>query len=73
VTFPSSPPRAPAVVGKLAGGRSVRAVWINEEGGVTFRVGSGIPGTTGREFIKVANAHTTDFAGEARRLRWASQ
>jgi kanamycin kinase len=57
----------------LADGRSVRAVWLNEEGGVTFRVGSGIPGTAGREFIKVATAHSTDFAGEARRLRWASQ
>ena len=73
MTFPLSPPRVPAVVGRLAGGRSVRAVWINEEGGVTFRVGSDIPGTAGRKFIKVAIAHTTDFAGEARRLRWASQ
>jgi kanamycin kinase len=59
----------PAVVGRLAGGRSVHAVWVNEEGGVTFRVGSDI---RGREFIKVAKANTADFASEARRLRWAS-
>ena len=69
MTFPSSQPPVPAVVGRLAGGRSVHAVWVNEEGGATFRVGSDIPG---REFIKVANANTADFAGEARRLRWAS-
>jgi len=73
VTFPSSQPPVPAVVGGLAGGRSVDAVSVNEEGGVTFRVASDIPGTAGREFIRVANARTADFAGEARRLRWASR
>src|SRR3984957_19481124 len=40
---------------------------------MTFRVGAGIPGTAGREFIKVADAKTADFAGEARRLRWAAR
>jgi kanamycin kinase len=69
VTFPSSQPPVPAVVGRLAAARSVHAVWVNEKGGVTFRVGSDMPG---REFIKVANANTADLAGEARRLRWAS-
>ncbi|HEY2501572.1 MAG TPA: phosphotransferase [Mycobacterium sp.] len=72
MTFPSTQPPVPAVVGRLAGGRSVHAVWVNEEGGVTFRLGSGLPGTAGREFIKVAKANTADFAGEAGRLRWAS-
>jgi kanamycin kinase len=69
VSFPSSQPPVPAVVARLAGGRSVHAVWVNKEGGATFRLGSDMPG---REFIKVANANTADFAGEARRLRWAS-
>jgi kanamycin kinase len=47
----------------------VRAVWVNELGGVTYRVGSGNSGT---EFVKVAPAGTFDFADEARRLRWAA-
>jgi kanamycin kinase len=64
LSFPSSPPPVPAIVGRLAAGRPVRAVWANELGGVTFRVGSGDP-----EFIKVGR---TDFANEARRLRWAT-
>jgi kanamycin kinase len=79
VTFPSSPPPVPAVVDRFADGRSVHAVWVNDEGGVTFRLGSRIPGIAGREFIagpefvKVANAGIADFAGEAQRLRWAAR
>jgi kanamycin kinase len=68
VTFPSSPPAAPAVVSRFADGRPVRAVWVNGDGGVTFRLGSGMPA----EFVKVADAATTDFATEAARLRWAA-
>jgi kanamycin kinase len=71
VTFPPSPPPVPAVVSRFANGREVRAVWVNEDGGVTFRLGSAVPGAAGREFIKVANTGSTDFAGETRRLRWA--
>jgi kanamycin kinase len=70
VTFPSSHPPVPAIVDRFAGGRPVRAVWVNEEGGVTFRLGSR---ASGSEFVKVADAERTDFAGEARRLRWAAQ
>ncbi len=48
----------------------MRAVWVNELGGVTFRVGSGT------EFIKVAQrpagARAFGFAEEVRRLRWAA-
>ncbi len=40
---------------------------------MTFRVGSAISGIADREFIKVANANTADFAGEALRLRWAAR
>ena len=69
MTFPSSQPPVPAVVGRLAGGRSVHAVWVNEEGGVTFRVDSDMPG---REFINVANANTVDFAGEHLRVEGAT-
>src|SRR5258707_6303708 len=70
VTFPSPQPPVPAVVRRLADGRPVRAVWVNEEGGVTFRLGSG---GSGRDFVKVANARGTDFAAEAPRLRWAAR
>ncbi|SON59892.1 Aminoglycoside 3'-phosphotransferase [Mycobacterium simulans] len=66
MSFPSSPPPVPAVVRRLARGRSVHAVWANELGGITFRVDSGA------EFIKVASAGSADFANEARRLRWAA-
>ncbi|QNI09098.1 phosphotransferase [Mycobacterium kubicae] len=67
MSFPSSPPPTPAVVRRLAGDRPVRAVWVNELGGITYRVDSGA------EFVKVAPAAAaTDFAAEARRLRWAA-
>ena len=73
MSFPSAPPSVPTVVERFTEGKSVHAVWVNEEGGVTFRVGSAISGISGKEFIKVANANTADFAGEARRLRWAAR
>jgi kanamycin kinase len=60
----------PAVVARFAAGRPVRAVWVNELGGVTFRVGRGSPCM---EFIKVAAADVADFAGEAERLGWAAR
>jgi kanamycin kinase len=63
------PPPVPAAVDRVAAGRPVHAVWVNEQGGVTFRVG---PGISGVEFIKVAKVGAADFAGEARRLRWAA-
>jgi kanamycin kinase len=66
LTFPSPQPPVPALVGRLAAGRPVRAVWVNELGGVTFRVDSRTP-----EFIKVGRPGT-DFANEAHRLRWAA-
>lgn len=42
MSFPSSPPALPAIVARFAVGRPVRAVWVNELGGVTFRVDSGM-------------------------------
>jgi len=66
LTFPPSPPEVPAVVRRLAGGRPVHAVWINELGGITFRIESGT------EFVKMARTGSADFADEARRLRWAA-
>lgn len=70
MSVPDPPPAVPALVGRFAAGRPVRAVWVNQLGGVTFRVGHG---TSGAEFIKVGGADVTDFAGEAERLRWAAR
>jgi kanamycin kinase len=67
LSFPAESPPVPAVVTRFAAGQPVRAIWANELGGVTFRVGSG------GEFIKVAPAGSFDFAGEALRLRWAAR
>ncbi|SEH57404.1 kanamycin kinase [Mycolicibacterium rutilum] len=65
MTVPTEPVPIPAVVSRIAGARPVRAVWVNELGGVTFSVG-------GTEFVKVypaASAHL--LADEVPRLRWA--
>jgi kanamycin kinase len=79
LSAPSSPPPVPAIVRRFAAGRPVRAVWVNELGGVTFRVGK--PGIVAEvEFIKVVSANRkvvsanrADLAGEAQRLRWAGR
>jgi kanamycin kinase len=74
LSAPSSPPPVPAVVRRFAAGRPVRAVWVNELGGVTFRVGKpGIEFIAEVEFIKVISATRADLAGEAQRLRWAGR
>jgi kanamycin kinase len=58
----------PKVVDRIAGGRPVVAVWVNELGGVTFRMDGG------REYVKVAPpdwAH--HLVAEAERLTWAAR
>ncbi len=70
MSVPCPPPAVPEVVGRLAAGRLVRAVWVNQLGGVTFRIG---PAPSGAEFVKVVDADVTDFAAEAERLRWAAR
>jgi kanamycin kinase len=57
----------PAVV-EIAAGRSVRAVWVNEVGGLTFQVGDGIA----RQFVKwTPHGSGIDLSAEAARLHWA--
>jgi kanamycin kinase len=72
LSYPSVQPALPGFVSRFAAGRPVRAVWVNGEGGVTFRVGSD---SSGVEFIKMADMRnvTADFTDEARRLRWAAR
>jgi aminoglycoside phosphotransferase len=64
VTIPVGPIPVPEVVARIAAGRDVVPVWVNELGGVTFRAADG--------FVKTA---TPRWAGhlvdEAARLRWA--
>lgn len=57
----------PAAVVELASGRSLRPVWQNQLGGLTFEVGSG----TNRCFVKWAAASTgLHLEAEAERMRW---
>jgi kanamycin kinase len=60
-----SPPEA---VRTLAGGRTTRAAWQNELGGLTFELGDGDE----HHFVKWSRAGCgIDLADEADRLRWA--
>lgn len=68
----AAPPRGPFVtpdiVEKLAAGRETEAVWRNELGGITFRLGSG----PDREFLKWSPpGGDVDLGEEVRRLEWA--
>ncbi|NGO10704.1 aminoglycoside 3'-phosphotransferase [Streptomyces sp. HC44] len=66
---PSSAVRVPAPIAELAGDRPLLPVWLNQLGGLTFRIGG-----DGREplFAKWAPAGSgLDLAAEAERLRWA--
>jgi kanamycin kinase len=64
VNFPVEQPPVPDVVERIAAGRPVQAVWLNELGGTTFSVADGV------EYVKVS---PTDLAGEALRLNWAGR
>jgi kanamycin kinase len=65
---PGEPLSVPAPVAAVAGGRSVRVVWRNEIGGVTFE----LLGPRDRWFVKCGPpAHDELFRAEAVRLRWA--
>ena len=65
---PDSDVVVPSVVLDLADGRDVRAVWLNQLGGLTFEIGVGAD----RCFAKWAPIGTgLDLAGEAARMAWA--
>ncbi|OBG12661.1 aminoglycoside phosphotransferase APH(3') [Mycolicibacterium celeriflavum] len=66
MTRPAEPVPVPGLVASISMGRPVRAVWVNELGGVTFAIDGG------REFVKVyPDASTHLLAAEVPRLRWA--
>ena len=59
--------RVPAAVFELAAGRPLFAVWRNEAGGVTYRLGGDDDG----HFVKWAPAGSElDLEGEAARMEW---
>ena len=60
----------PPPIRRLAGGRPLRPVWLNQAGGLTFQIGTG----PGRTFAKWAPAGSgLDLAGEATRMNWAAR
>lgn len=64
MTFPVGPVPVPAVVARIAAGRRAEPVWVNELGGVTFRVDA--------EYVKTyPPQHAARLEAEAARLRWA--
>ncbi|MFJ5230089.1 aminoglycoside 3'-phosphotransferase [Kitasatospora sp. NPDC088391] len=65
---PEGDVEVPPAVAELAAGAPVAAVWRNELGGLTFRLGDG----PGRRFAKWApHGSGADLDAEAERLRWA--
>jgi len=60
----------PPVVHELANGRGVAAVWINDLGGVTFRIDA--TGELPAEYVKIAPPQWVSLlTDEAVRLKWA--
>ena len=64
--IPHGPVPVPAAVADLAAGASIEPVWVNQAGGLTFRVGHD-------RYVKWAPADVPelDLATEATRLLWA--
>ena len=73
----AGPPRGdvvvPAAVAKVARGRTARAVWENERGGLTFELGAvEIDQGAERVFVKwTPTGSGIDLGREAERLKWA--
>ena len=66
MTFPTEPVPVPSSVTAIAADRPVRAVWVNELGGVTFSIADGA------EYVKVyPDEHARLLVAEAHRLTWA--
>ena len=67
---PDEPVEIPDVVTRRAAGRPVEAVWRNDLGGLTFRLG----GAVAEEYVKWLPTGTeADLSREARKLAWAVQ
>lgn len=65
---PATAVAPPDAVRRLAGGRATTAVWVNQLGGITFRVDDAVQS----RFIKWSPPEGPDLGSEAARLRWAS-
>jgi kanamycin kinase len=66
---PSGDVPIPVVLASLAGGNPIEAVWRNQLGGLTFRIGADSPSD---RYVKWVAAGTPeiDLLAEATRLRW---
>ncbi|QAY68678.1 aminoglycoside 3'-phosphotransferase [Xylanimonas protaetiae] len=76
MTAPTEEVPVPASVERLAAGGRVTPVWVNERGGVTFRVDDcdNDGDDDGARYVKWNPASTgLSLAGEAVRLRWAAR
>lgn len=68
MSTPAVEPEVPGLVTRLASGRSLTAVWANEIGGTTWRIGAA---ERAAEFVKVGPLHPEFDPGlEASKLRW---
>lgn len=66
--IPTGPVPVPPVIARIAGDATIKPVWINEVGGITFELGSGPE----RRFAKWApHGRGLDLRAEEERLRWA--
>lgn len=70
MSIPQQEYAVPDEVLDVVGGRPARAVWLNQLGGLTFRISD----PAGTEYLKWAPAHPEiDFGLEAAKLAWAGQ
>ena len=84
MVFPSGFTPVPDVVAAIAAGRPVEAVWLNELGGITWRIDGGTSpvneagegrarrGRAGLE-TEYVKAGAGEFVAEAQRLEWAGR
>jgi len=70
IVQPLEPSPVPAAVSRVAGGRPMREVWINQLGGLTYEIFD----ANARFFVKFAPAGSgLPLRQEAERLRWAAR
>ncbi|WP_285778757.1 aminoglycoside 3'-phosphotransferase [Microtetraspora sp. NBRC 13810] len=62
----------PAVIAAIAGGDDVTPVWVNELGGLTFRLEDGHGGSRYAKWV-AAGTPEIDLPAEAERLSWAQR
>lgn len=67
---PLGPVAVPAAVRDVAGGRSIEPIWVNQLGGITFRIAGG---THYVKWLPVSAGQPLLLGREMNRLQWAGQ